>query len=104
MGTPVVYRAPVGDATSARVDRGYELDAQVAIRPEPFGALCYHYGNRRLTFLTSPDMVAVVERLAGTATLGDALAAAGIERARWPSFTQALGSLLASGVVHERTS
>ena len=27
------------------------LDPQVALRPEPFGALAYHYGNRRLIFL-----------------------------------------------------
>ncbi|MGZ4705982.1 MAG: mycofactocin biosynthesis chaperone MftB, partial [Acidimicrobiales bacterium] len=27
----------------------YRLDPRVALRPEPFGALAYHYGNRRLT-------------------------------------------------------
>ncbi|MCY7299756.1 MAG: mycofactocin biosynthesis chaperone MftB, partial [Ilumatobacteraceae bacterium] len=27
------------------------LHPQVALRPEPFGALAYHYGNRRLVFL-----------------------------------------------------
>ena len=26
----------------------------MALRPEPFGALAYHYGSRRLTFLRSP--------------------------------------------------
>ena len=56
----------------------YQLDPQVALRPEPFGALCYHYANRRLTFLTSPDMVAVVEALDDHPSVGDALRAAGV--------------------------
>ena len=39
------------------------LDPQVALRPEPFGALAYHYGNRRLIFLKHPDVVRVVRAL-----------------------------------------
>ena len=38
-----------------------QLHPQVALRPEPFGALAYHYGNRRLLFLKHPDMVRVVQ-------------------------------------------
>jgi mycofactocin biosynthesis protein MftB len=44
-------------------DRPYRLDAQVALRPEPFGALAYHYGTRRLTFLRSPVLVELVRHL-----------------------------------------
>lgn len=90
---------PPVDAVS--LERAYRLDPQVAVRPEPFGALCYHYGNRRLTFLTSPDMVAVVDALGTASTLADALGAAGVAEARWPSFVRALTSLVASGVLHE---
>ena len=60
------------------------LDPQVALRPEPFGALAYHYGNRRLMFLKHPDMVA---RRAGPRrppTVADALAACGIAESAWP--------------------
>ena len=32
----------------------YALHPQLALRPERFGALAYHYGNRRLTFLNPP--------------------------------------------------
>ena len=39
------------------------LSPQVALRPEQFGALAYHYGNRRLTFLKSPTLVSLVEHL-----------------------------------------
>jgi len=87
---------------SVALDGAYRLDPQVALRPEPFGALCYHYENRRLTFLTSPDVVAVVEALDHQPTVGDALRAAGVDERRWPSFLRALGSLEASEVIHAR--
>jgi putative mycofactocin binding protein MftB len=80
----------------------YRLDPQVALRPETFGALCYHCANRRLTFLTSPDMVAVVEALDDQPDVGGALRAAGVAERRWPAFLDALGSLEASEVIHAR--
>jgi putative mycofactocin binding protein MftB len=45
------------------LDGHYGLHPQVALRPEEFGALAYHYGNRRLTFLKSPLLVELVQRL-----------------------------------------
>ena len=48
------------------LDRRLALDPQVALRPEPFGALAYHYGNRRLIFLKHPDVVRVVQALGDT--------------------------------------
>ena len=87
---------------TVRLDSAFAVDPQVAIRPEPFGALCYHYGNRRLTFLKSQDMVAVVEALGCHDTVADALASAGIGDARWPTFIRALDALEASQVIHER--
>jgi mycofactocin biosynthesis protein MftB len=53
----------------------YALDAAVAIRPEPFGALAYHYGNRRLTFLRSPDLVALVRDVEHHGSADEALLA-----------------------------
>ncbi|HET6965859.1 MAG TPA: mycofactocin biosynthesis chaperone MftB [Acidimicrobiales bacterium] len=41
----------------------YRLDEKVALRPEPFGALAYHYGSRRLTFLRSKLLAEVVAGL-----------------------------------------
>ena len=75
------------------------LHPQVALRPEPFGALAYHYGNRRLVFLKSPDVLAVVRALADHPTLADALTACGIDERRWPSFVAAIESLENSEVV-----
>jgi len=73
----------------------------VALRPEPFGALAYHYGNRRLIFLKHPDVVRVVRSLAQHASLSETLDACGIAPARWPSFLTALRSLESSEVVRE---
>ena len=80
----------------------YDVDPQVAIRPEPFGALCYHYGNRRLTFLKSQDIVDVVAHLRGAPSLAAALEAAGVAERRWPAFAAALSTLAESEVIHER--
>ena len=60
------------------LDRRLALDPQVALRPEPFGALAYHYGNRRLIFLKHPDVVRVVRALGDHATVADALRACDI--------------------------
>ena len=44
-------------------DRAWRLHPQVALRDESFGALAYHYGTRRLLFLKSPTLVALVSAL-----------------------------------------
>lgn len=82
--------------------RPLELDPQVALRREPFGALAYHHGTRRLTFLRSAELVALVRTLGDHPGIDEALAASDIAPARWPSFRRALVSLLGSGVIRER--
>ena len=81
------------------LDSRARLDPQVALRPEPFGALAYHYGTRRLVFLRHVDMVGVVEDLATSPSVRDALVARGVAESRWPAFVSALGSLAESGIV-----
>jgi putative mycofactocin binding protein MftB len=87
---------------SLTLDSACELHPQVALRPEEFGALAYHYGNRRLIFLKHPDVVAVVKSLAGHDSLVSVLEALGIEPQRWPSFLAALNQLEASEIVRAR--
>ena len=90
------------DLLNPLLDRALTLHPQVALRPEPFGALAYHYGNRRLVFLQHTDMVAVAGALAHHPSLADALEACGIDRRRWPSFTKAIESLMKSEIIVER--
>ncbi len=90
------------DAPSVLLDRSLILHPQVALRPERFGALAYHYDTRRLVFLKHPDLVRVVKALAEHDTVGDALEACDIARARWSSFERALTSLIESEMLCDR--
>jgi len=92
----------IAGATHPILAVALELHPQVALRPEPFGALAYHYGNRRLVFLKHVDVVAVARMLADHASLADALRAAAIAPSRWPAFASAFESMRKSEVVRER--
>ncbi|HYN32041.1 MAG TPA: mycofactocin biosynthesis chaperone MftB [Ilumatobacteraceae bacterium] len=83
------------------LERRLALDPQVALRPEPFGALAYHYGNRKLIFLKHPDIVRVVQALGDHDTLADTLRACEIDPTRWTSFESALSALTRSEMLHE---
>lgn len=86
---------------SVALDPGaaYRLHANVAVRPEPFGALVYHYGNRKLVFLKSPRMVAIVKSLDGASSVTDVLSANGVPVDRQSRFVDALSGLLASDMI-----
>jgi len=71
----------------------------VALWPEPFGALVYHFGNRRLAFLKSPTLVAVVEALAEQPSAAAALVARGVPEARRPAYVQALADLAGAQMI-----
>jgi mycofactocin biosynthesis protein MftB len=83
-------------------DSACELHPHVAVRPEPFGALAYHYDNRRLVFLRHPDIVKVVTCLANYDTVADALRVNDISEDRWPAFVAAIESLITSEIVRVR--
>jgi putative mycofactocin binding protein MftB len=68
----------------------------VSLRPEPFGALAYHYDNRRLNFLRSHDLVALVKALEHHDSARAAFDAQGLDERRWPSFATALAALAES--------
>jgi putative mycofactocin binding protein MftB len=81
------------------LDRGWALQPQVALRPEPFGALAYHFGTRRLSFLKSRTLLAVVEELAACDSARAACAAAGVPEAELPRYARALEALADSGMI-----
>ena len=76
----------------------WKLSPDVAIRPEQFGALAYHYGNRRLVFLKSKDLVQLVHDLADFAS-ADAAIAATIAPPQQKSYVAALARLAQSEVL-----
>jgi putative mycofactocin binding protein MftB len=82
--------------------RALRLHPQVALRPEPFGALAYHYGTRRLVFLKHLDVVRVVEALAHHEVVADAFDACKIAPSRRPAFERALTSLIDSEMLIDR--
>jgi putative mycofactocin binding protein MftB len=84
------------------LDSACELHPQVALRPEPFGALAYHYGNRKLVFLKHPDVVAVLRDVAAHDTLADTLVAHNVAPERWSSLVSALSSLETSEIIRVR--
>lgn len=73
----------------------YEVDPDVALRPEPFGALAYHYRSRRLTFLRAPLLAQVVRELGEHRSVEAALEAT-VPAPQRESFRHALGSLAQS--------
>ena len=81
------------------LDDHWSLHEKVALRPEPFGALAYHFGTRRLSFLKSRKLVTVVESLAGHPTARGACTDAGVTDAEIPAFTAALATLARTDMI-----
>ena len=74
----------------------------VALRPEPFGALVYHFGNRKLSFLKSKTLVAVVQTLADHPSADAALVACGVPEPQRPAYVKALADLARSQMIEVR--
>ena len=91
------------DASTGGFDASgpYGLDPDVALRPEPFGALAYHYGSRRLTFLRTPLLAQVVRALDRYESV-DAALAAEVPPAEQAAYRRALGSLADSRFIRAR--
>jgi mycofactocin biosynthesis protein MftB len=84
------------------LDQPWCLDGRVALRPEPFGALLYHFGTRRLSFLKEPLLLAVVQRLADHPSARLACEAAGVSAQAMPTYERALGTLASSEMIRVR--
>jgi mycofactocin biosynthesis protein MftB len=90
------------DAPAFDPARPHRCSPRVALRPEPFGALVYHFGTRRLSFLKTPQLVEVVSGLEQHRDVHAALEAAGVEEAQRPAYLRALAGLAANGTIEER--
>jgi putative mycofactocin binding protein MftB len=86
------------------LDLPWRLNERVAVRPESFGALLYHFGTRRLSFLKDTAVLAVLQSLAQHPSARSACAAAGIETAALPAYERALATLAGSQMITKRAT
>ena len=84
------------------LDRPWQLHPQVSVRPERFGALLYHFGTRRLSFLKSPALLTVVRELGDAPSAREACLRAGLTKAELPAYAAALQTLASSQMIQER--
>lgn len=91
-------------AAAIDLDRGWLLHPQVAVRPEPFGALLYHFGTRKLSFLKNRTILAIVQSAADHATLRTALRINGVDARDEKPYIHALDVLASSNMLVQRDS
>jgi putative mycofactocin binding protein MftB len=84
-------------------DAAWRLHPQVSIRPERFGALVYHFGTRRLSFLKNTTLLSIVQRLDCEPSARSAWEACGVTEPEIPAYAQALATLAASSTICQRT-
>jgi putative mycofactocin binding protein MftB len=77
----------------------WQRGRSVAVRPEPFGALLYSFTTRKLSFLKSRTLVAVVETLAEHPSADAALTACGVPDGQRPAYVRALADLARSQMI-----
>ena len=101
-GDPVPHAESAPTLHAFDSTQAWQLNPKVALRPEPFGALLYHFGTRKLSFLKNLAVVGVVESLRDHDSADDALHAAGIDSASRPLYLQALAALASSEMICRR--
>jgi putative mycofactocin binding protein MftB len=79
----------------------WQLNEQVSLREESFGALAYHHGTRRLVFLKSRELVDVVRRV-GEFESADAAIDALVPAGQHARYVSALTSLARSEILRGR--
>lgn len=82
----------------------WTLHPAVSVRPESFGALLYHFGNRKLSFLKDRLLLDVVNALDEQPSLDAALDKAGVPEDQKPRYRKAIQTLVASEILIPRGS
>jgi putative mycofactocin binding protein MftB len=92
----------VSTETAFDPGRPYRLAPNVSLRPEPFGALVYDFGTRKLSFLKTRLLVRVVRELAEAPDARSALDAAEVPESQRQRYMDALAGLLSAGTIESR--
>jgi mycofactocin radical SAM maturase len=87
------------ETTAPGLETAWRLNPSVAVRREAFGAMTYHFGSRRLSFLKSRRLARVVETLGDHPTALAACQVAGVADGEMPAYAEALGRLADAGIV-----
>ena len=98
----MTLQADAERATVFDLDQAWDIHPQVAVRPEPFGALLYHFGTRRLSFLKDPVLLTVVRELPNQVSARAALAVAGVEPTNQARYARALATLASTTMITAR--
>lgn len=101
-GVPAAIREQPGCAAVFDADRGWRLHPQVAVRPEPFGALLYHFGTRKLSFLKNRTILALVCALGDHEDVRSACRTTGIDDTAMGPYLRALEVLAGSNMLVPR--
>ncbi|MDO8383060.1 MAG: mycofactocin biosynthesis chaperone MftB [Microbacterium sp.] len=83
-------------------DAGWTLSEQVSVRPEPFGALLYHFGTRKLSFLKDRTLLSIVTSLSASPSARTACVAVGVADEDQARYLRALGTLAESRMIERR--
>ena len=75
----------------------WSLSSQVSLRDEAFGALAYHHGNRRLVFLKSRELVAILRSLENFSSVDEAIDA--VVPNEHDRYVEAVGALVKSDII-----
>ncbi|WP_439564848.1 mycofactocin biosynthesis chaperone MftB [Microcella sp.] len=81
------------------LDSVIAVHPRVSIRPEPFGALLYHFGTRQLSFLKDRILLDVVHACDGRRPLAEAFAVAGVPSTQTARYLRAMTTLVTSTMV-----
>lgn len=81
------------------LDLTLTIHPRVSVRPEPFGALLYHFGTRQLSFLKDRTLLGIVQNLDGSRSLGEAIELEGVTPDRVDRYRRAIATLMASSML-----
>ncbi|NIE66901.1 mycofactocin biosynthesis chaperone MftB [Burkholderia sp. Ax-1719] len=80
------------------------LSPLVSIRREPFGALVYHFGNRKLNFLKRPVLVQVIDSLSEYPNVLSAFDGAGVPEEQRGVYLAVLSNLAGADIIQRSVS